>query len=322
VVKRAFDDRAEKNAVFKVEPEPGTEVEPGSKVTIFVSAGFPQLAYDNDRDVLLVNAADGKALDPIAKGSQDEHDPTWSPDGSAIAFTSDGQVFLSNRARPGSTPTPLTQKGETYSDLAWAPTTEANVLAMAQKTDTESDLCFGAISGEGMETRCKPEPGITIERKINWAPDGRSIFAWGFKAGTTEFGMVRWNAKVPFSPNPDDWSKGRIVTDTSKPGEGVLDAAISPDGKQMAVAVLGPKGRAELFLAKRNDFLLADAEELGVRACKVIWRPDGLELVVVQADDCIRAATGDLLRFPVDDPSSQQQLKLGGDNPVFQPSVE
>jgi hypothetical protein len=59
-----------------------------------------------------------------------------------------------------------------------------------------------------------------------------------------------------------------------------------------------------------------------VRACKVIWRPDGLELVVVQADDCIRAATGDLVRFPVDDPDSQQQLKLGGDNPVYQPSVE
>ena len=46
------------------------------------------------------------------------------------------------------------------------------------------------------------------------------------------------------------------MTDTSKPGEGVLDAAISPDGKQMAVAVLGANGRAELFLAKPNDFLL------------------------------------------------------------------
>ena len=56
-----------------------------------------------------------------------------------------------------------------------------------------------------------------------------------------------------------------------------------------------------------------------MRACKVIWRPDGVELRVVQADDCIRSQTGDLLRIAVADPTDQEQLKLGGDNPVFQP---
>jgi hypothetical protein len=74
-----------------------------------------------------------------------------------------------------------------------------------------------------------------------------------------------------------------------------------------------------LFMAKRGDFLLSEAEPLGLRACKVIWRPDGEELVVVQSDDCLGAATGDLVRLSVDDPSEQQQLKLGGDNMSFQP---
>jgi beta-lactam-binding protein with PASTA domain len=322
-VKKAFDDESEKGALFRVDPEPGTEVEPGSPVTLFVSAGFPALAYDDDKDIRLVNAANSKPLAPIAKGSQDEHDPAWSADGSAVAFTSDGQVFLSNREKPDDAPRPLTQQGETFSDLAWAPTADANVLAMAKKADGKSDLCLARIGANDVKTLCKTEPETNIERKINWAPDGKSILAWGFKDGTTEFGMVEWKTKKPFSSNPDDYSKGEIVTDTTKPGEGVLDAAISPDGKRMAVAALGANGRAELFMAKRGDFLLTDAKALRVRACKVIWRPDGEELVVVQADDCIRAATGDLVRLPGADPTDQQQLKLGGDNPAYQPlSVE
>jgi hypothetical protein len=190
---------------------------------------------------------------------------------------------------------------------------------MARKTDTASDLCFGAIDAQGMETRCKEEPETVIERKINWAPDGKSILAWGFNPETRQFGMVQWKTKQPFSSNPDDWSKGEIVTDVSKPDEGVLDAAISPDGKKMAVVNLGANGRGELLMAKRGDFLLQDAKRLGVRACKVIWRPDSVDLVVVQADDCIQSVTGDLVRLPVADPKEQQQLKLGGDNMAFQP---
>ena len=68
-----------------------------------------------------------------------------------------------------------------FSDLAWAPTAEANVLAMIKSDDGASDLCFGAIGGDGMETRCKDEPDNSIERKINWAPDGKSILGLGLQ---------------------------------------------------------------------------------------------------------------------------------------------
>jgi beta-lactam-binding protein with PASTA domain len=317
-VEKAFDE-SEKATLFRVEPEPGTEVEAGAPVTLFVSAGFPALAYDDDKDVLLVNGSDGSKLDPIAKGTQDEHDPTWSADGSAVAFTSDGQVFLADRTKPDEPPAALTPKGEKFSDLAWAPTAGAGTLAMARIADDASDLCLGRIEGGTMTTSCKDEPEITIERKINWAPNGKSILAWGFKTGTKEFGIVRWKTSKPFSTDAADYSAGRFVSDTSRPGEGVLDAAISPDGKRMAVVKLGGNGLPELLLAKPRDFLLADAKPLGVRACKVIWRPDGEQLVVVRADDCLGSATGELIRLPLGNPKDQRSLKLSGDNPVFQP---
>jgi beta-lactam-binding protein with PASTA domain len=316
----AFDE-ADKGTVFRVVPEPGTEAKAGDKVTVFVSAGFPQLAYDNDRDVLLVNGADGSKLPAISKGSQDEHDPAWSADGSAIAYTSDGQVFLRNLAKPDSAPQELTKKGEKFSDLAWAPTANVNALAMAKIVDNASDLCLGRIDGDGLQDlNCKEEPDFSIERKINWAPDGKSILAWGFKTGPTRFGMVQWKTSKPFSTDTGDYKPGRFVSDTSEPGQGVLDASLSPDGKRLAIINVGPSGRPELLFEKPDGFLLADAKPAGVIACKVIWRPDGKELVVVRADDCFASATGELLRLSARNPRDDQtSLKLKGDNPVFQP---
>ena len=45
----------------------------------------------------------------------------------------------------------------------------------------------------------------------------------------------------------------------------------------------------QLYLGKPKDFLLTEAKPQGVRACKVAWRSDGLELVVVQADEVLPA---------------------------------
>ena len=104
---------------------------------------------------------------------------------------------------------------------------------MAKIADGASDLCLGRIDGDGLnDLTCKEEPDFSIERKINWASDGKSILAWGFKTGTTKFGIVEWTTRKPFSTDPADYKPGEFVTDLSKPGEGVLDAAISPDGKR------------------------------------------------------------------------------------------
>ena len=310
---RTAYNAAEKGTIFRVSPEPGDEVEPGTTVTMSVSAGFPALAYDNDKNVLLVNGSDGSPLEKIAKGPEQEKDPAWNADATAVAYTSDGQVILADRTKPDESARALTEKGEQFSDLAWAPTADVNVLAMVKFAEGTSDLCLMRI-GRKVDTVCKEEPEFSVSRKVNWAPDGKSILAFGIKP-PDRFGMVRWTTKKPFSANPDDWSAGKFETDMSRPGEGVLDAAIY--GKQMAVANLGENG-PELLLTKAGDFRLADAEPLDVRACKVIWRPDGRELIVVRADDC-SANTGELIRVPVDTPKKQVSLNLDGDNPVFQP---
>jgi hypothetical protein len=222
---------------------------------------------------------------------------------------------------------PLTAPGEKFSDPAWAPTVDSNVLAVFKdKTPgglnadpTDQDLCLLKVSKDLPAPQCLSEPDFNVIKVARWAPDGKSIFALGVKEQGT-FGMIRWKSKTPFSAERDDWSKGTFVTDTNVKDKGVIDMSISPDGKQLIAVANFDSPIFQLYLGKAKDFLLTDAKPLGVQACKAAWRSDGLEVVVVQADQqCSTQGTGQIVRVPIKNPGAQQRLAFSGDNPAFQP---
>jgi beta-lactam-binding protein with PASTA domain len=325
-VERKFDN-SPRGTLFATDPPGGTKAKAGDTVKLFVSAGFPQLAFDDDKDVLLISGANGEKLDPIAKGNQQEKDPTWSFAGDRVAFQSDGQIFLKDPTKPDETAIPLTQQGDVFKDLSWAPTGNANVLAMIRVPDKGlTELCLGQITKDGITPACLAGPkDVMMGKSVNWAPDGKSILVFGAKVDATgaplgQFGILRFTTKKPFSPDIKDWkAPKRFLSDVSETDKGMLDAAISPDGRQMAVvANFNQPKQFRVLLAKRGDFLLQDAKDLKVQACKAIWLPDQTELLVVQSDDC-EAPTGDLVRINLKDPDKQQQLRLAGDNPSYQP---
>ena len=284
---------------------------------------LPKLVYDDGKNVKLVNGANGKPLPAVAKGSQEETDPTWSADGDRIAFLSNRRLFLRDLTKPDEPPVGLTDAGEKFGDPAWAPTVDANVIAMfkdksAKGDRSDQDLCFLQVTKEQQAPQCKSEPDFNLVKTIRWAPDGKSIYALG--TTPTKFGMVQWKSKKPFSPDPKDWSKGKFRTDTTQTGKGVIDFAISPNGKQMVAVANFDADAFQLYLGKPNDFLLTDAKPLGVQACKASWRSDNLEVVVVQADEtCSNQANGQIVRVPIKNPSAQQRLVFSGDSPDFQP---
>jgi Tol biopolymer transport system component len=314
---------AKKGTVFKTSPPAGTKLKAGEKLTLFVSAGFPQLLFDNGSNIVLVDGFNGNKLPAPVQGPSTNTDPTWSPDASHIIYASGGRLFLKDLTKPKSPATALTPASQDLEDPSWAPTGNANVIAMDQvkQNGNERDLCLGALAGTGMTVKCKSEPGTKIGRSIHWAPNGKSLLAFGQSTDGSKQGIVQWRTQKPFSPNPDDWSAGRFVTDTKTVGKAVIDAAISPDGKTLALAANFGADFFRLYLTKPGDFTLSAARATPQRACKIAWRGDSKEIVVQESGGGCNgdaASTGQLTGVSLPGLSSKP-LNASGDNPAFQP---
>ena len=229
-------------------------------------------------------------------------------------------LFLKDLTKPDETPVALTASGEKFSDPAWAPTVDSNVIALlrdksAKGDRSDQDLCLlqgrqgAAVAAVHLRARTS-----TWSRPSRWAPDGKSIFALGVNAQRVRHGALK--SKKAFSPDAKDWGKGKLVTDTSQPGKGVIDFAISPDGKRMVAVANFDSDAFQLYLGKPKDFLLTDAKPLGVQACKGAWRSDGKEVVVVQADEeCSAGQRADRARCRSSNPGAQQTAGLLGRQP-------
>jgi beta-lactam-binding protein with PASTA domain len=314
-----------KGDVIRTEPPAGTKLKAGDKVKIVVSGGFPELTYDDGKNILLANGANGKRFPAVAKGPTEDTDPTFSADGTRVAYVSNRRVFLKDLTKKDATAVPLTDPGDKFSDLAWAPTVDQNVIAMFRDKSPggkheDQDLCFLQVLKDPQAPQCISEPDFNVVKTLRWSYDGKSIFALGVKPNKTAFGMVRWTSKKPFSADANDWGKGKFVTDVSNPEKGVIDwSPLPPDGKTVAAVANFDSDAFQLYFAKAKDFLLTDAKPQGVRACKVAPRSDGKEIVVVQADQFCSEANGQLARMPVKNPAAQALLGFSGDNPAFQP---
>ncbi len=322
--KKQFDD-SKVGTLFATVPPGGTKVANGAKVTLLVSAGQPDVVYSNDKDILRINGASGAKFDPVAASPQQETDPTWSGDGTHVAYTAEGRIFLKDITKKDAPAIPLSPAADKYSNLAWAPSADVNLLAMTKTiSDTDTDLCLGVINKDPLDPKCFTEPGFAVIRALHWAPDGRSLLGFGVKNGLQSgiFGMVRWkvkDGKPAFSADPADWSKGHFVTDIGTTDKGAIDAAISPDGQQLAIISNQGSSFFRLWIAKKGDFLLTSAKPTPVRACKVTWRGDGQVLLVIEADATCQQETGTLARVDAKDPRISKTLSPTANDPQFRP---
>jgi beta-lactam-binding protein with PASTA domain len=309
---------------FETVPPGGTKVATGQHVQVLISAGQPQVVFTNGKDIKRADGRNGKLLDPIADSPAAETDPVWSADASHVAYIADGRVMLKDVTKKNATAIALTSAADKFANLSWAPIADQNVLAMSKVGDKDDELCLARITQDPTITpQCFSEPDFSVTRAIHWSQNGRSILAFGVKNDFSGFGMVRWivkKDKKAFSVDPGDWNGGHFITSLATKGKGVLDAQVSPDGKKLAIVSNQGSSAFRLWIADDpKDFLLTSATLTPVRACKLAWRGDSQELMVISSDALCSEDVGALTRVPVNDVRSQKELNPAADDPAYQP---
>ena len=307
-----------KGTVIGTEPPAGSKAAKGAKVSMLVAAAFPRMAYDANGNIALADTGSGDRVSPAVAKQPGilEKDPTWAPGNQSIVYTAGGRLF--SVAPPGKAgrgkARALRPASEQYADPSFAPLAAGRILAVSRvNPDGDRDLCLGAAEG-AFKPHCIAEAGFTIGF-AHWSPDGKTILAPAQSAKGP--GILRYTSKRPFSTRPSDWGKGEFVTRRS-PGKGVIDAAISPNGKRLAAIARLDTEVAQLYLTTPDDLGLEQAKAVEIGACKVAWL-DSWTLALVQLGDDCGQTTGEILRVDADKPADGVAIATAGDNPAFEP---
>jgi beta-lactam-binding protein with PASTA domain len=318
-----------RGAFVGLDPPPGTPVSKGTPVQMLVSAGFPQVAFDDGKDVKLMNGANGKQVKPLTKSEDVEDEPSWQPPGGKIVAyrrtpANDphaGSIWIVNSNKGPSSAQQLTSGADDRRPV-FSPDGKVITFIRGPAGGGDNDLCFLPLATP-QNVSCLQDATIWVDRP-SWSPDGKSILTLAKTSTDGNAELALFTSSKANATSATKWSWHGIITDKVRgqrqPGN-VPSAAWSPDGTRVALVTDWGSRFFSVFIAPVKSGALGVATPLTprVKACQVAWRSDSKELAIMRADDC-NNATGDVLRVNPDKPSEQVPLRnLDAGNPAWQP---
>ena len=242
---------------------------------------------------------------PLTSYPGSELQPSFSPDGSQVAFSWNGEKqdnydLYVKVVGPGAPLRLTTDAGVDFSPK-WSPDGRTIAFARAFPTELTSIMLIPALGG--------PERTLDRFRRIrpdvvlDWSPDGK----WLVVAGTTGEGPTRLHAVSIES--------GEVRPLTSPPNSATdLEPAFAPDGRSIAFARWTGMNLADIWVLRVSPTLEPQGEPRrlpieGTFARDPVWTADGREILYGSGLD-IRA---NIYRVPADGSGPSRLIETLGD---------
>lgn len=221
---------------------------------------FYQYRTDTDAEIMKLQLPQG-TITQLTQNGYFDGEPTWSPDGTQIAYSSwpngNGDIYLMDA--DGSNPTQVTATDEHDAAPAWSPD-GTRLVFTREFTHTERSLFLVTLPALQV-TRLTTS---TVDYAPDWSPDGQ-------KLAFTSFRDTDWELMVM------DLTTGQLTQLTDNE-YGDWSPDWSPDGTKLLAYAMGHNnsGTTQLYWINADG---SGQQFLPITGRVPRWSPDGKQIV-------------------------------------------